>query len=61
MAPRSTEIIESRGHATISEVAENDGTMVQNTEVNLVEDQYVRSNDDTIIIKNVSDVWKWKS
>ena len=55
-APRSTEILESRGHAILSETDGNDGTMVPSTEANLVEDQSQRSNDDVTIIENVSDV-----
>ena len=49
-------MIESRGHTTTSEVDENDGTMVPNTKVNLVKDQYEQSVDDTFSIDNVSDI-----
>ena len=54
--PRSTEIIVSHGHATTTVVDENEGTMVPNIKVNLVEDQYERSIDDTLTIENVSDI-----
>ena len=57
-APRSVEIILSHGHATITEVAQHEGTMVPNTEANLVEDQHERSVDDTFTYENVSDIYE---
>ena len=50
-----TELILSHGYATTNE-EENKGTMVSNTEVNLVEDLYERSVDETNTIDNVSDI-----
>ena len=47
-APRSTEIITYHKHATTNEVDENDGTMVPNSEVNIVEGQYERSVADSL-------------
>ena len=47
-APRSTEINTSHGHATAKVEDEIKGTMVPNTEVNLVEDQYERSVEDIL-------------
>ena len=52
LAPRSTEINTSHGHATTTEIDENEGTMVPNTEVNMAEGQYERSVDYNYTIKN---------
>ena len=50
LASRSTEIILSQGNATTKEVEKYNGTMVQNTEVNMAEGQYERSVADALTI-----------